>query len=171
MEMKHILSTEGDIAKVESILDRYRPNPKALIAILQDLQSEYNYLPKKMLVLVAERLGLPLSQVYRVATFYNALSLQPKGKRLIHVCTGTACHVRGAARVLDRIKMELGIDVGEMTEDGLLSLETVNCLGACALGPIVVIGSDYNGQMTSAKVKSTIKKYRKKSLSKKDEKD
>ena len=171
MERKHIPSAEGDIAKLELILERYSPSPKALITILQDLQSEYNYLPKKMLVLVAERLGLPLSQVYRVATFYNALSLQPKGKHLIHVCTGTACHVRGSARVLDRIKMELGIDVGEMTGDRLFSLETVNCLGACALGPIVVIRNEYHGQMTPAKVKSTIKKYRKEPSSKRHEKD
>ena len=170
MELKYISFTESDIVKVESILERYTANPKTLIAILQDLQNEYNYLPKHMLVLVAERLGLPLSHVYRLATFYNALSLQPKGRHLIHVCTGTACHVRGVARVLDRIKMELGIDVGEMTKDRLFSLETVNCLGACALGPIVVVGKDYHGQMTPAKVRSTIKKYRKKSSKKKHEK-
>ena len=105
---------------------------------------------------------MPLTRIYRIATFYNAFSLTPRGKYLINVCLGTACHVRGAARVVDRLKMYLGIDVGEMTKDRLFSLQTVNCLGACALGPIVVIGNEYHGQITPGKVESTIKKYRKK---------
>jgi len=105
---------------------------------------------------------MPLARIYRIATFYNTFSLTPRGKQLINVCLGTACHVRGAARVLDRLKMYLGIDVGEMTKDRLFSLQTVNCVGACALGPIVVIGNEYHGQITPGKVESTIKKYRKK---------
>jgi len=127
---------------------------------LQDLQEKENYLPEKDLAYISEKLFLPLPRIYRIASFYNAFSLTPRGKYLISVCLGTACHVRGAAVVLDKIKMHLGIDIGEMTEDGLFSLESVNCLGACALGPVVVIGDEYFGQMTPAKVESTIRKYR-----------
>ncbi len=156
---------------IDQILEKYDYEHSSIIAILQDLQGEENYLPEKDLAYISERLSMPLARIYRIATFYNAFSLTPRGKHLINVCLGTACHVRGAARVIDRIKMYLGIDVGEMTKDRLFSLETVNCLGACALGPIVVIGNEYHGQMTPAKVESTIKKYRKKSPRKKDEKD
>jgi len=156
---------------IDQILKKYDYEHSSIIAILQDLQGEENYLPEKDLAYISERLSMPLARIYRIATFYNAFSLTPRGKHLINVCLGTACHVRGAARVIDRIKMYLGTDVGEMTKDRLFSLETVNCLGACALGPIVVIGNEYHGQMTPAKVESTIKKYRKKSPRKKDEKD
>jgi NADH-quinone oxidoreductase subunit E len=147
---------------IDRILKRYDYEHSSIIAILQDLQDEENYLPEKDLEHISERLSMPLARIYRIASFYNAFSLTPRGKQLINVCLGTACHVRGAARVLDRIKMDLGIDVGEMTKDKFFSLETVNCLGACAMGPIVVVGNDYHGQMTPAKVKSTIRKYRKK---------
>ena len=147
---------------IDRILKRYDYEHSSIIAILQDLQDEENYLPEKDLEHISERLSMPLARIYRIASFYNAFSLTPRGKQLINVCLGTACHVRGAAKVLDRIKMDLGIDVGEMTKNRLFSLETVNCLGACAMGPIVVVGNDYHGQMTPAKVKSTIRKYRKK---------
>jgi len=151
-----------DPQAIDQILHRYDYGQSSVISILQDLQEKENYLPEKDLEYISERLSMPLTRIYRIATFYNAFSLTPRGKHLINVCLGTACHVRGAARVLDRLKMDLGIDVGEMTKDRLFSLETVNCLGACALGPIVVIGDEYHGQMTPAKVESTIKKYRKK---------
>jgi NADH-quinone oxidoreductase subunit E len=156
-----VLSTIDGIVKVETILDRYPAQPKSLIAILQDLQNEYNYLPKYMLILVAERLGLPLSQVHRVATFYNAFSLEPKGEHLISVCLGTACHVRGAPRIVERLEDILKIKAGETTPDRKFSLETVNCLGACAIGPIVVIDGEYYGEMTTGKVDSLLKKYMK----------
>ncbi len=160
-----------DSQAINQILQKHNYEHSSIIAILQDLQEKENYLPEEDLDYVSERLSMPLTRIYRIATFYNVFSLKPRGKYLVNVCLGTACHVRGAARVLDRIKMYLGIDVGEMTRDKLFSLETVNCLGSCALGPIVVIGDDYHGQMTPAKVESTIKKYRKKSSRKKDEKD
>ncbi|MFB0519818.1 MAG: NAD(P)H-dependent oxidoreductase subunit E [Desulfatiglandales bacterium] len=160
-----------DSQAINQILQKHNYEHSSIIAILQDLQEKENYLPEEDLEYLSERLPMPLTRIYRIATFYNAFSLTPRGKYLINVCLGTACHVRGAARVLDRIKMYLGIDVGEMTKDKVFSLETVNCLGACALGPIVVIGNEYHGQMTPAKVESTIKKYRKKSSRKKDEKD
>jgi NADH-quinone oxidoreductase subunit E len=160
-----------DPQAIDQILKKYDYEHSSIIGILQDLQEKENYLPEKDLAYISERLSMPLTRVYRIATFYNAFSLTPRGKYLINVCLGTACHVRGAARVLDRIKMELGVDVGEMTKDRLFSLETVNCLGACALGPIVVIGNEYHGQITPAKVESTVKRYRKKTSRKKDEKD
>jgi len=151
-----------DTKAIDRIVRKYNYEHSSIIAILQDLQELENYLPERDLEYLSEKLSMPLSKIYRIATFYNAFSLTPRGKHLINVCLGTACHVRGAAKVLDRIKMYLGVDMGEMTKDKLFSLETVNCLGACAMGPIVVVGSDYHGQMTPAKVASTIKKYRKK---------
>jgi NADH-quinone oxidoreductase subunit E len=151
-----------DTKAIDGIVKKYNYEHSSIIAILQDLQELENYLPEKGLEYLSEKLSMPLSKIYRIATFYNAFSLTPRGKHTISVCLGTACHVRGAAKVLDRIKMYLGTDIGEMTKDKLFSLETVNCLGACAMGPIVVVGSDYHGQMTPAKVASTIKKYRKK---------
>lgn len=146
---------------INTILEKHGYEGSSIIAILQDLQEEKNYLPENDLVYISENLPIPLTRIYRIATFYNAFSLIPRGKYPINVCLGTACHVRGAPMVLDRLKLELGIDVGEVTEDGLFSLETVNCLGACAMGPIVVVGKDYHGQMTPAKVGSALKKYRK----------
>ncbi|MBN2123665.1 MAG: NAD(P)H-dependent oxidoreductase subunit E [Deltaproteobacteria bacterium] len=145
---------------LDRLLKKYEYKESSIISILQDLQEKENYLPEKDLGYISEKLSIPLPKIYRIATFYNAFSLKPRGKHLVSVCQGTACHVRGGAKVLDRLKMELGVDVGEMTKDGLFSLETVNCLGACALGPVVVVGEDYHGQMTSAKVRSTIRKYK-----------
>ncbi|MFZ7110351.1 MAG: NAD(P)H-dependent oxidoreductase subunit E [Desulfatiglandales bacterium] len=150
-----------DAKAIDQLLEKYQHTPSSIIAILQNLQEIENYLPEGDLAYISERLPMPLSQIYRIATFYNAFSLKPRGKCLINVCLGTACHVRGAARVLDKIRMDLGIDVGEMTKDEFFSLETVNCLGACALGPVVVIGGDYHGQMTPAKISTILKKYRK----------
>ena len=147
---------------IDTIVKKHGYKESSIIAILQDLQELENYLSKESLEYLSEKLSMPLSKIYRIATFYNAFSLTPRGKHLINVCLGTACHVRGVAKVLDRIKMYLDVDTGEMTKDGLFSLETVNCLGACAMGPIVVVGSAYYGQMTPAKVASTIKKHRKK---------
>ena len=146
---------------IDKILEKHGYEDSSIIAILQDLQEEDNYLSENDLVYLSENLPIPLTRVYRIATFYNAFSLTPRGKYPVSVCLGTACHVRGAPMVLDRLRLELDIDVGGVTDDGLFSLETVNCLGACAMGPIVVVGKDYHGQMTPAKVGSALKKYRK----------
>jgi len=146
---------------IDQILKKFEYRESAIIAILQEVQEKQNYLPEKDLEYISEKLPIPLTRIYRIASFYNAFSLKPRGKHIVSVCLGTACHVRGAPMVLDRLKLELGIDVGEMTEDGLFSLETVNCLGACAMGPIVVFGKEYHGQMTPAKVEPAIKKYKK----------
>jgi len=145
--------------KTKSILDNYQRDQGMLVSILQDIQAEYNYLPKKVLVEVSQALGAPLSQVYSVATFFKAFSLEPRGRHLINVCLGTACHVRGAVRVLEAIERELEIKAGRTTKDLKFTLETVNCVGACALGPIVIINGEYHGQMKTDKVKALLKNY------------
>jgi NADH-quinone oxidoreductase subunit E len=146
--------------KIKSILARYQSDAGMLVAILQDVQAEYNYLPREALEKVSEGLDIPLSQVYSVASFFKAFSLKPRGRHLINVCLGTACHVRGAVRVLDEIERKLNIKPGETTKDLKYTLETVNCVGACALGPIVVIDGNYTGEMTGSKVKPLLESYK-----------
>lgn len=142
--------------KAKSIVRKYKGNKSALIAVLQEIQEVFNYLPKEALVIAGAALNLPLSRVYEVATFYNAFSLKPRGQHIIKVCLGTACHVRGAPSILDKMERTLDIKFGQTTGDGLFSLETVNCVGACALGPLVVIDEEYHGQVTMAKVDKII---------------
>ena len=140
-----------DVGEIEELLQNGEEDgDRSLMAVLEEIQARYRYLPKDALILVSERLGVPLSQAYSVATFYNAFSLEPKGKHVLNVCLGTACIVRGSKRVLDRVSDGLGIQPGETTEDGEFTLETVNCLGACALGPIVVVDGHHYGKMTAA---------------------
>lgn len=138
---------------VGAILDKHQRDEGLLVSILQDVQAEFNYLPQDALVAVSQGLSVPLSQVYSVATFFKAFSLKEKGRHSVHVCMGTACHVRGAVRILDRFEDDLGIKNGETTADLKYTLETVNCVGACALGPIVVVDGEYAGQMNVDKVK------------------
>ena len=144
---------------VRKILDRYQRYEGFLVSILQDIQAEYNYLPREALVEVSQGLGIPLTQVYSVATFFKAFSLKPRGRHLINVCLGTACHVRGAVRVLEAIQRKLGINPGETTEDLKYTLETINCVGACALGPIVIVDEEYSGEMKTEKVKPLLESY------------
>jgi NADH-quinone oxidoreductase subunit E len=145
--------------KVASILDNYQHDEGMLVSILQDIQAEYNYLPEEVLVEVSRALGAPLSQVYSVATFFKAFSLEPRGRYLINVCLGTACHVRGAVKVLEAVERELNIKAGGTTKDLKFTLETVNCVGACALGPIVIVNGEYHGQMKTDKVKALLESY------------
>jgi NADH-quinone oxidoreductase subunit E len=145
--------------KVGRVLEKYQRDKSALIDILHDTQSVIGYLPKEALMEVGAGLGVPLSRVYSVATFFKAFSLQPRGRHLINVCLGTACHVRGADKVLEQLEKELGIKKGGNTPDLKFTLETVNCVGACALGPMVVIGEDYHGEMTPEKVGEVLKNY------------
>jgi len=151
----------SDYEKVKSIVDRYGGKHDSIIAILQDVQSEYHYLTEHALRAVASQLGLPLIQVCGVATFFKAFSLKPRGEHTVTVCLGTACHVRGAPAVLDEAKRQLDIEPGNTTDDMRFTLETVNCLGACALGPILVVDGEYQGQMSSRKVKKILNKYKK----------
>lgn len=148
---------EVSVTEINDIINREAAGDGSLIAALEEIQERYRYLPPEALILASERLGVPLSQAYSVATFYNAFSLRPKGKHRLHVCMGTACHVRGSPQILDRIQSKLGIKAGETTRDHLFTLETVNCLGACALGPIVVTNDEYSGQMTTQKADRLIK--------------
>ena len=148
----------GDCEKVVALVSKYSDNRDSLVSILQDIQSEYHYLPEEALKVVARQLDLQLIQVYGVATFFKAFSLKPRGEHIVSVCLGTACHVRGAPAVLDQVKRQLYIEPGETTEDMRFTLETVNCLGACALGPIVTVDGKYHGQMGPGKVKKVLKK-------------
>lgn len=144
---------------VEQTCQKYENNQEALIMILQDIQGEYKYLPEPALREVSTRLNVPLSQVYGVATFYKAFSLQPRGKHLIQVCCGTACHVKGAPLVVDRLERALGIKCGNTTKDKKFTLETVRCVGACALAPVVMVGEDTYGRLTQDAVEKVLKKY------------
>jgi NADH-quinone oxidoreductase subunit E len=145
------------VSEINDIINQVAINDGTLIAALEEIQARYHYLPAEALILASERLGVPLSQAYSVATFYNAFSLKPKGKHCLNVCMGTACHVRGSPHILDRLESKLGIGAGNTTHDHLFTLETVNCLGACALGPIVVTDGEYSGQMTTQKVDQLLK--------------
>jgi len=159
-----------NIKKATQIIKKYKGTKSGLLAALQDIQAEYNWLPPDALRLVSNELCVPLIEVYSVATFYRAFSLNPRGKHLCTVCLGTACHVRGAPIVLDRVQEKLGVKPGCTTRDDQFTLETVNCLGACALAPIVVVDGNYHGQTTVAKVDSILTKYQKKKRSAKKSK-
>jgi len=145
-------------AKTRQIVKKHGSDKSAMIAVLQAIQEAFNYLPKQALKTAAKAMNVPFSRVYEAATFYTAFSLKPRGKHVVKVCKGTACHVRGAAALQDKFERTLGIKPGEMTPDGNFSLETVNCVGACALGPVVVIDTDYHGQVTMNKVDKIIAK-------------
>ena len=145
--------------KVGSILSNHGHDKGSLVPILQDTQSEFGYLVGEALVEISAGLGVPLSQVYSVATFFRSFSLTPRGRHLINVCLGTACHVRGAVRILETIEREAGIKSGETAENLRFTLETVNCVGACALGPIVIIDGKYSGEMKTDKVKPLLESY------------
>ncbi len=142
----------------EILITEPQNEASCLLAVLEKVQSRYGYLPRQLLILVSQRLNVPLSQVYSLATFYNAFSLTPQGRHRIQICTGTACHVRGAMQVLDRLETQLGLRAGQTSADHEFTLETVNCLGACALGPIVVADGGYEGQMTASRVDRLLKR-------------
>jgi NADH:ubiquinone oxidoreductase subunit E len=147
-------------SKVESLIEKHSNQRKALIPILRDIQEEYNYLPQEALILVSECLHIPLIDIVDVATFYRAFSLEPRGKHTVTVCLGTACHVRGGPKVLEEFERKLNITAGHTTEDKKFTLETVNCFGCCAIGPVVVVDRDYYAQTNIRKVDSILKNYR-----------
>jgi len=148
--------------EVDSFLSKYNNERKALISILQDIQTKYNYLPQEALRVISKSLNIPLIDVIGVATFYRAFSLEPRGEHLITVCIGTACHVRGGPKILEEFERILNITAGCTTADNQFTLETVACLGCCAIGPVVVVDDNYYAQMNIRKVNSILKKYRKK---------
>jgi len=146
--------------EIDAIIDQYEGRESSILAILQDIQAKEKYLPKETLEHLGEKLRIPLNKIYRIATFYRAFSLTPRGRHEVCVCIGTACHVRGAQRIADQINLELGIRPGETTRDQNFTLETVNCLGVCAAGPVVAIDGQYFGKMSPGKVEGTLKKFR-----------
>ncbi len=148
-----------DTAKLDEIMKTNGNTRAGIISILHEIQAQYNYLPEEPLRYIAQKLNMPLIDLYSIASFYHAFSLKPRGKHLVQCCLGTACHVRGSHRVLDELERKLEIQAGETTEDKLFTLKTVNCLGACALGPIVVVDEDYHGNTRVQKVGAILSKY------------
>ena len=147
------------MSTVDAIIDRYDAEPSFLIQVLLDLQQELNWLPKEALARISERLDVPLARIKHIATFYKAFSVVPKGRHQVHVCMGTACHVRGAPRVLDTLEELTGLGPGETDAELKYSLETVNCLGCCALGPVVEINGKTHGKLTTAETAEVLKSY------------
>ncbi len=150
-----------DDTKLNTILDKHDRNPAELLAILMDIQAVENYLPKDDMKRVAKELGIPFSKVYSMATFFAAFSLEPRGKHICTVCMGTACHVRGAPRLVDQVERDFNVEAGGTTEDMFLTLETVNCVGACALGPLMIVDGEYHGNMDAGKLDKVLRKLKK----------
>jgi NADH-quinone oxidoreductase subunit E len=145
---------------IDGVIQKWSSDPSFLIPMMQDIQGKYNYLPRPALVYVQEKLQLPLTRVSEVATFYRAFSLKPKGKHIIHVCLGTACHLKGGPRIVDAFKRELNVEVDETTKDNEFTLQTVNCVGACALAPVVIIDGNVIGRQEPSKAKALVAKAR-----------
>ena len=148
-----------DTATIDRIIDKHQGEASSLIQVLLEIQSEYSWLPREVLDEVGEKLQVPLSQIQHIATFYKAFSLVPKGRHRVHVCMGTACHVRGASRVLDTVQDLTGIKPGETDLEMKFSLDTVNCLGCCALGPVMEIDGKTHGKVSPANSADVIKSY------------
>ncbi len=148
-----------EIDKVDKIIDKHGGRPSSLLQIMLDIQSENNWLPKQALDRIGEKLEVPMNRIQHIATFYKAFSLVPKGRHNVHVCVGTACHVRGATRILDSVEESTGIKPGETDLDLKFSVETVNCLGCCALGPVVEVNGKVHGKMTPVKTSEALKLY------------
>ncbi len=148
-----------DAQVLDTILQRYPQDPSYIIQVLLDVQNELYYLPKEALEEVSKHLHVPISRSYHLATFYKAFSLKPKGKFPIAVCTGTACHVQGAVKILEQIERELHIKEGETTADKKFSLESVRCLGCCGLAPVVTVGKHLHGKVPVSKVTKILKQY------------
>jgi NADH:ubiquinone oxidoreductase subunit E len=149
-----------DLGKVEAILDGKGTRPFDLMEALQDIQEEFRYLPEEAMCRVSEALDVPLIEVFRLANFYRAFSLKPRGRHLITVCEGTACHVQGSPRVVEELLGQLDVQPGETTQDGEFTVETVNCVGACALAPVVIIDGKYHHHMTAAKLRNLLETVR-----------
>jgi NADH:ubiquinone oxidoreductase subunit E len=148
------------MGRLDEIVAGREGQPHRLIEVLQDIQEAHGYLPSEAMEMVAQRLSVPLIEVFRVASFYKAFALAPRGRHLITACLGTACHVRGAPRMLDEVLGQLGVAPGETTADGLFTVERVNCLGACALGPLVVLDGEYHHHMTPGRLRRLIESVR-----------
>jgi NADH-quinone oxidoreductase subunit E len=148
-----------DQKKTDAILARWKRDPTYAIEILQDVQEEYWHLPEDVVRHVADELCVPVARLFHIGTFFKAFSLKPRGQHVLEVCTGTACHVKGASRVLDAIARELEVPEGGTTKDGKFTLEPVRCLGCCAIAPVIKVGQELHGEIQAAKVKAVLKKY------------
>jgi NADH-quinone oxidoreductase subunit E len=149
-----------DMGKIDRIIENHNSEASSLIQILLEIQSEHRWLPKEALDRVSEKLQVPMSRIQHITTFYKAFSQVPKGRHEVHVCTGTACHVRGAQRILDTVQDATGIKPGETDTDLKFSVETVGCLGCCALGPVMVVDGEYHGNVTPAETAEVLKNYK-----------
>ncbi|UCD27249.1 MAG: NAD(P)H-dependent oxidoreductase subunit E [Candidatus Bathyarchaeota archaeon] len=147
------------VDRIDEIISKYKNEEGVLIQLLLDIQREFSWIPKKAIKRISDTLKIPVSQIYRVASFYTALNLTKRGRHLIRVCVGTACYVRGGPRILDSIERILGVKDGETTSDEKFTLETVNCLGCCALGPVIEVDGQYHGKLSSANVEKIISGY------------
>ncbi len=148
-----------DVATVDAILSKFPETKGNLIAILHEVQNQFRYLPEEELRYISKKTGIPITQIYSIANFYNRFTLKPQGKNRVCVCMGTACHVKGAERIMNEMKRILGIEAGESTDDMTFSLEEVRCIGACSLAPAVVINEDTHSKVSPRQVGQLIKKY------------
>ena len=146
--------------KIDAIISRYEGGRESLVPILQGITNEFNWLPEKMLMRVSEVKKIPIEHILRIATFYKAFSLEPRGKHIVTVCMGTACHVKGAPRILERFERELDIKTGQTTSDMEFTLEAVRCIGCCGLSPVITIGEDLYGKLSPAEAAKILDKYR-----------
>ena len=149
-----------EVSKIDSIIKQYKARDSAILAILQDIQAKEKYLPKDALEYISQKMHIPLVKIFRIATFYNALSLKPRGRHQIDVCLGTACHVRGGKKILEKMERDLGIPVGETTQDNRFTLESVRCLGCCSLGPVAVVDGKVFGRLGQDKVSGLLKEFK-----------
>ncbi len=159
-EKKKVELAAEDRVRVDEILHEHRGEKGPIVSILQSINSSYNYLPEDVLRYLARQLDIPLSLIYRIATFYASFSLKPRGKHIVTVCMGTTCHVKGAPLIVETLERALGIATGETSEDMAFTLETVNCIGCCGLAPVMTIGEDLYGKLTQAEVLKIVEKYR-----------
>ena len=145
--------------RIDELIDRYGGKEGFLIQLLLDIQQEFNWIPKEAIQRVSTRLQIPISHIYRIVSFYKVLSLEPIGRHVIQVCLGTACHVRGGPRILDEVEKQVGVKAGATTKDLKFTVKRVNCIGCCALGPVMTVDRDYHGKLTPDRVKEILTCY------------
>ena len=149
-----------DWQKIDEIIEKYQQNHEALLMIMQDISDIYNYIPPEVIPVLTQKLAVRESLIYSVATFYKTISLEPRGKYIVNVCTGTACHVRGAEKILDALQENLNIYVGETTDDMDFTLESVRCIGCCASGPVITVNQDTHGGLDRSSAVKVIDDYK-----------
>ena len=157
--METAVETEIDWKTINNIINSYKSNPEALLMIMQDIGDIYNYVPPEVIPLLVEKLGVKESLIYSVATFYKTISLEPRGKYIVSVCTGTACHVRGAEKIMDALQNRLDVKEGQTSKDGIFTLEAVRCIGCCASGPVITVNQDTHGGLDRSSALKVIDDY------------